>query len=145
MPEFELFARCFSDHGVKAHVLAPSDVVFSEGRLRARSDGSPIDLVYNRLTDFKLESPELAAIAHAYEARAITLTPNPRAHALFADKARLITLSDENARGLLVVGRSESMRASRRTGDKLTHYRRLGRRAAHGHEPEHHLGCRKRA
>lgn len=102
-PEFTLFARLFASHGIRASILAPEALTFAEGRLRA-PDRSPIDLVYNRLTDFTFADSRLAPIVEAYEARAIALTPNPRAHALFADKARLVLLSDRDA--LLSLGAS---------------------------------------
>ena len=53
----------------------------------------PIDLVYNRLTDFSLEAPEHAAILSAYLSGDIVVTPNPWAHAMFADKRNLVRLS----------------------------------------------------
>lgn len=57
-------------------------------------DGRSIDLIYNRLVDFALERPEHAALREAYLADAVVVTPNPRVHALFADKRNLILLSD---------------------------------------------------
>jgi hypothetical protein len=54
-----------------------------------------VDLIYNRLTDFCLEDPAHAALRAAYENGAVVLTPHPRAHALYADKRNLVTLSDE--------------------------------------------------
>ena len=54
----------------------------------------PIDLVYNRLTDFTLDEPDSAALRSAYLAGDVVLTPNPWAHAMFADKRNLIRLTD---------------------------------------------------
>jgi hypothetical protein len=48
--------------------------------------------VYNRLTDFALESH--AALRAAYHAGDIVVTPHPRAHALYADKRNLTLLTD---------------------------------------------------
>jgi hypothetical protein len=53
-----------------------------------------IDLVYNRLTDFSLSEPASSTLREAYLQNAIVLTPNPQAHALFADKRNLVLLSD---------------------------------------------------
>ena len=55
-----------------------------------------MELVYNRLTDFYLEEPAHAALRAAYEGKAVVLTPHPRAHALYADKRNLVTLSDDS-------------------------------------------------
>jgi hypothetical protein len=55
----------------------------------------PVDLVYNRLTDFYLAEPTHEALRLAYEAGAVVLTPDPRAHALWADKRNLVVLSQD--------------------------------------------------
>ena len=85
----------------------------------------PVELVYNRLTDFYLEEPAHAALRAAYEAGAVVLTPHPRAHALYADKRNLITLSHDDtlaalgvpaeARAILLAGvpRTESVTPER--------------------------------
>ena len=59
-----------------------------------RDPHGPIDLVYNRLTDFPLEAAAHAALRAAYLAGAIVLTPHPRAHALYANKRNLALLTD---------------------------------------------------
>jgi hypothetical protein len=55
----------------------------------------PVDLVYNRLTDFDLSQPEHEALRLAYAAGAAVVTPHPQAHALHAHKSNLIALSDD--------------------------------------------------
>ena len=56
--------------------------------------GQPVDLVYNRLTDFALEAPASRALREAWFAGSAVITPHPRAHALYADKRNLVLLSD---------------------------------------------------
>ena len=51
-------------------------------------------MVYNRLVDFSLEDDEHAALRTAYEGGAVVVTPNPRNHAILADKRNLTLLSD---------------------------------------------------
>jgi hypothetical protein len=92
-PEFLLFQRLFAQHGLQAVVCDPSALRFAVGRLWA--DDVPIDLVYNRLTDFNLEAPESAPLREAYLADAVVLTPHPQAHALYADKRNLTLFSDD--------------------------------------------------
>ena len=92
-PEFELFRRLFEREGMAAQVVDASALDWRDGRLVA---GVPIDLVYNRLTDFDLSEPHHAALRSAYEAGAVVLTPGPRAHALMADKRNLALLGDED-------------------------------------------------
>ena len=91
-PEFLLFRHLFRSAGIDAVICDPGELAFADGRLTHA--GAPIDLVYNRLTDFYLQAPELAALRAAYEAGAVVLTPNPHAHALYADKRNLALLSD---------------------------------------------------
>jgi len=55
----------------------------------------PVDMVYNRLTDFDLSDPTHRALRDAYLAGATVVTPNPHAHALHAHKRNLITLGDD--------------------------------------------------
>jgi hypothetical protein len=92
-PEFELFRQMFLRQGVHAEVLDPASLSWREGLLW--SGERPIDLVYNRLTDFYLDDAAHQPLRQAYTAGAVVLTPNPRAHALYADKRNLIALSDD--------------------------------------------------
>jgi hypothetical protein len=91
-PEFLLFQRLFERHGLRAVIADPSELRLHNGVLWHGE--LAVDLVYNRLTDFMLDSPASAALRAAYLERAIVLTPNPQAHALFADKRNLALLSD---------------------------------------------------
>lgn len=92
-PEFLLFRHLFRSAGIDAVICDPAELSFESGRLLHA--GAPVDLVYNRLTDFYLQAPALAPLRAAHEAGAIVLTPHPRAHALYADKRNLTLLSDE--------------------------------------------------
>lgn len=92
-PEFALFAQLFAEHGVQAQVVDAAALQWAGGMLQ--HEGTPIDLVYNRLTDFDLSAPHHAALRSAYTAGAAVVTPHPRAHAVYADKRNLIALSDD--------------------------------------------------
>lgn len=91
-PEFLLFQHLFRSDGIDAVICDPDELAFDDGALTHM--GRPIDLVYNRLTDFYLQSPNSAALRAAYEKGAVVLTPHPHAHALYADKRNLALLSD---------------------------------------------------
>lgn len=91
-PEFLLFRHLFRRAGIDAVICDPAELSFESGRLMHA--GAPLDLVYNRLTDFYLQAPALAPLRAAHEAGAIVLTPHPHAHALYADKRNLCILSD---------------------------------------------------
>jgi hypothetical protein len=94
-PEFRLFQRLFMRFGVEAVIADARELEWRNGKLQHL--GECIDLVYNRLTDFYLEDSAHAALRAAYEAGAVVVTPNPRTHALYADKRNLVTLSDAGA------------------------------------------------
>jgi hypothetical protein len=122
-PEMQLFERMFARFGAEAVIADARELIWSEGRLWHRTQ--PVELVYNRLTDFYLEEPVHAALRAAYEAGAVVVTPHPHAHALYADKRNLITLSHDctlealgapaEARAVLLAGvpRTESVTPER--------------------------------
>lgn len=93
-PELVLFQSLFSRHGINALIADPAD--FS-----LRSDGlwigdEKVDLVYNRLTDFYLQSPAAKQLLDAYRRGLVVLTPSPFHYGLHADKRNLAILSDPN-------------------------------------------------
>ncbi len=94
-PEFVLFQKLFESHGYSAMIVAPEALEHRDGSLSVR--GEIIDLVYNRLTDFSFEKPATQALRAAYLAGEVVVTPNPRAHAMFANKANLAILTDAQA------------------------------------------------
>jgi hypothetical protein len=95
-PEFEMAQALFAAHGLLAVVADPRELHWQGGALwhPALPSGMPVDLVYNRLTDFYLQDAEHEALQQAYRAGAAVVTPHPRAHALYANKRNLIALSD---------------------------------------------------
>jgi hypothetical protein len=105
-PEFVLFARLCAARGVEAVICDPGELAIREGALTVQ--GAPLDLVYNRLTDFALAEPRHALLAEAHARDLAVVTPHPRAHALYADKRRLVTLSD--AAELAALGVAEADR-----------------------------------
>ncbi len=90
-PEFILARQLFRRHGIDAAIADPRELLFDGTALYA--GGERIDLVYNRLVDFSLEEESHAALREAYLTGAVVLTPNPRHHALLADKRNLTLLS----------------------------------------------------
>jgi hypothetical protein len=103
-PEFELFKQLFIQHGLQAVIADAKDLLLQNGQLTHH--GTPIDMVYNRVTDFDLSDPSHTALAQAYSSGTAVLTPHPHAHALRADKRHLVTLG--NPQSLQVLGVSEA-------------------------------------
>ena len=94
-PEFLLAQRLLQKHGIEAVIADGRQLQYEDGRLLSK--GKPVDLVYNRLVDFSFDNPEHQALRTAYLDDAVVVTPNPRAHALYADKRNLVLLSDQAA------------------------------------------------
>jgi hypothetical protein len=98
-PEFQLAQRLFRARGITTFIVDPAELAVDGGRLFAK--GEPVDMVYNRLTDFYFDDPRNHALRRAYLDNLAVVTPHPRAHALYADKKNLALLSDPQAlRGL---------------------------------------------
>jgi hypothetical protein len=96
-PEFELARQLFASHGIDAVIADPGELQWRDGALwhPGLPADMPVDLVYNRLTDFDLSAPSHLALRTAYVTGTAVVTPHPRAHALHADKRNLISLSDD--------------------------------------------------
>jgi hypothetical protein len=91
-PEFLLAQSLFRRNGIETAIADPRELTLEHGRLIIA--GEPIDLVYNRLVDFDLSALEHQALRLGYETGCAVMTPNPRSHALYADKRNLVLLSD---------------------------------------------------
>lgn len=92
-PEFMLFKQMFLRHGIDAIIAGPDEFDLPGASLQV--DGRQVDLVYNRLTDFYLQSKSCAVLKEAYGNGAAVFTPSPRTHALYANKRNLAVLSDQ--------------------------------------------------
>ena len=97
----------FARHGIDAVIADPGEFEILGSRLYAQ--GKDIDLVYNRLTDFYLQSESCSTLSDAYKSGVAAFTPNPHAHAIFANKRNLTILSDASCLRSLGVD-SESIR-----------------------------------
>jgi hypothetical protein len=92
-PEFLLYQRLFERAGWRASIVDAGALEHRNASLEA--GGERIDLVYNRLTDFYLADPRHLALRQACESGSAVVTPNPAAHAHWADKRLLAWLRDE--------------------------------------------------
>jgi len=91
-PEFVLFQALFRRQGIDAVITDTAALTLRDGRLW--HDDKPIDLVYNRLTDFMLTEPPHTVLRDAWEQNLAVVTPHPHAHAVYANKRNLILLTD---------------------------------------------------
>lgn len=89
-PEFLLFQKLFQRNGYRSEICAPEALVFAQDKVWLGDE--PVDLLYNRLTDFSLQEAAHGPMRAAYLAGRVALSPHPRAHALYADKRNLAVL-----------------------------------------------------
>lgn len=90
-PEFLLFKKLFESRGLECLILDSGELTLCNGRLYYES--RPIDLVYNRLTDFYFEKVNSQNLRLAFSNEQVVVTPNPHHHALYANKINLEYLS----------------------------------------------------
>jgi hypothetical protein len=91
-PEFQLAKAILEENGIET-IIADAGQLSLVGRALT-FHGRSIDLIYNRLVDFTLDEPRHTALRKAYLDGVVVVTPNPRVHALFADKRNLALLSE---------------------------------------------------
>lgn len=89
--EFKMYRELFERHGCKAWIEDTSRLKIQGDRLVG--EHGPIDLVYNRDTDFYLEHARVAALREAAERNLACITPHPHEYRLLADKERLFELA----------------------------------------------------
>ncbi len=81
--EFLLFQKLFQDVGVNCEIC-------DSGKLAGKKD----TLVYNRDTDFYLQTPRLKDLHDGYSNGELVVSPNPHEYALLADKDRMLDFSN---------------------------------------------------
>jgi hypothetical protein len=93
-PEFLLAKRAFESRGIVTRIADVSALRRDGDRVVV--DGEPVDLIYNRSTDFYFQGPGSQVLRQAYEHDRAVVTPHPRAHALYANKRNLALLSERD-------------------------------------------------
>ena len=106
-PEFLLAQSLLTAQGLPTVIADPQALTHHDRRLSLGD--RPVDLVYNRLVDFDLSEARHRVLRDAYLAGDVVVSPNPRHHALLADKRNLVTLSDPAA--LQALGVDEAQQA----------------------------------
>ncbi|MGJ8669958.1 MAG: hypothetical protein ACSHXK_10765 [Oceanococcus sp.] len=89
--EMTQLAALFQSDGHNVRVIDAAELSYTDGRLIHKD--WPIDRVYWRSTDFRLEVAEHAPIRQALQDGAISLAPSPQAYGAIADKSRLLSWS----------------------------------------------------
>ncbi len=87
-PEMCAYAALLRDQGREVHLVSPEDIRAADDGLYVQA--SRLDAIYNRHTDFYLQSPRMRPILEAYRQGLVFLNPHPRSYALIGDKARMV-------------------------------------------------------
>ncbi|WP_300545592.1 hypothetical protein [Maricaulis sp.] len=77
--------------GIACDILDIGQLAFDGCGLRGPS--GPVDMVYNRWTDFTWATPQSRTLRHAHETGAAFVAPNPQVWQAYADKALLVQLA----------------------------------------------------
>ena len=86
-PEMQAYAALLQSDGRRVFLASPEDIELKGDGLYI--DNIRIDAIYNRHTDFYLESSAMQQIKTAYMARQVQINPHPRSYALLGDKSRM--------------------------------------------------------
>ena len=92
--EFLLYQELFKLAGYTCVIADPKDLHIKAGQLIYQSH-LPVDLVYNRHTDFYFSTAACAHLREAYRQGVACFSPHPFEYALLADKQRLFELSQD--------------------------------------------------
>lgn len=106
--EFLLYRELFEQRGAKAAVADRRDLVWRSNELWLKNGFGPIDLVYNRSTDFYFAQPESVALKMALEQESAVITPEPGDYRALADKSRMIEWSADGALEAMGLSSEES-------------------------------------
>ncbi|MDQ6979944.1 MAG: hypothetical protein Q9M46_00545 [Ghiorsea sp.] len=87
-PEMKAYASLLKENGRKVSLVSPEDLVQQSDGLYIL--GTKVDMIYNRDTDFYLESAAMQHIRQTYMAGQVDLNPYPRSYALIGDKNRMV-------------------------------------------------------
>ena len=94
-PDFLLAKQVFESHEVRTHIVDMASLTLVDEQVFVH--GEFVDLIYNRSTDFYLQSSGVHAFRQAFERDLAVVTPHPKAHALYANKQNLTLLSNADS------------------------------------------------
>jgi hypothetical protein len=86
-PEMDAYARLLRADGRHAWLVTPEQIESRDDGLWV--EGERLDAIYNRHTDFYLESAAMAHIRRAFLLGMVDLNPYPRSYALLGEKTRM--------------------------------------------------------
>ena len=93
LAEMQALANLIRPFAKNVRVLDAVELTFSKGRLR--HEGTPIDRVYWRSTDFLLSEPAHESVRRAVLEGTTILAPAPEAYVAIADKRRFVEWSKQ--------------------------------------------------
>lgn len=95
-PDMLLAASLLRRQGFRIEIVDPKELAYKKAAIFMGE--TKIDLIYNRITDFDFKNSFHSFLRQAWLDEAVVITPDPRHHALYADKQNLVTLSNREKR-----------------------------------------------
>ncbi|MDX8396759.1 MAG: hypothetical protein R8K49_00405 [Mariprofundaceae bacterium] len=87
-PEMQAYQALLNEAGHQVYLASPEDILRKSDGLYIKDQR--LDGIYNRHTDFYLESEALSDVRWAVMQGLLALNPHPRSYALLGDKARMV-------------------------------------------------------
>ena len=91
-PDMLLAQELLKDVGIECKIVDPMELHIQNRQLKIGD--WPVDLVYNRLTDFDLSAPEHQILQQAWTTNLAVVSPNPTHHSLLANKGNFEIFTD---------------------------------------------------
>jgi len=99
LPEMKAYAALLEKDGRKVSLVSPEELILTDDGLLI--DDAKVDMIYNRHTDFYLQSQAMQHIRKAFMAEQVALNPYPRSYALIGDKNRMVDWWRDNLMSFL--------------------------------------------
>lgn len=94
-PEMLEIAKVLEQNGIKCSVVSPEDLELApDGHLLCNQGKDRVDLIYNRITDFRLHTPQHQHLRTAVIKKTVAISPHPAVYARAADKRLLLKVKD---------------------------------------------------
>ncbi len=88
LPEMQAYAALFESHGKNVSLVSPEELLLKGDALYVGD--AKVDAIYNRHTDFYLDTEAMQHIKRSFMRGQVELNPYPRSYALIGDKNRMV-------------------------------------------------------
>lgn len=135
--EFHLYKELFETWGWTAEICEASELVIEGGKVLT-PQGTALDLIYNRSTDFYFQEDRHETLRRAWREHLAVISPQPQEYAWLADKSRLLEL--QRTRSTLSTDLQEVLLASYEVNDFPDHEELWKKRRSMFFKPKNSFG-----